>query len=108
MLFFNILNFAGFSMGKYFLRKSYNPQFMSNYTIVLGCFLILYFLGNFYLFVYFLIKAKVLLSLISLIFFFLPIVYGVLSNYKTSNSYINIQILTFLINGLYIWTILKI
>jgi len=105
LLFFNILNFAGLLLGKLFLRINVNPLFLSKYSIALGCFLIFYLIGNLYLTIYFYNTEKIYLSLISSVFVCLPFVYGCLSNYKTSKAYINLQILTFLANGIFIWAL---
>lgn len=106
VLMFNILNFAGFSAGKHFLTKNYNPHFISKYAMLIAGLLILYLSGNLYLSIYFFKIKKIFLSLTSLTFIFLPFVYGVLSNYKTSNYYINLQILTFFINSIFILEII--
>lgn len=102
ILVFNILNFAGFSAGKHFLDKKYHPHFISKYAMLIAGLLILYLIGNLYLSIYFFNLKKIFLGLIPLIFIFLPFVYGKLSNYKTSNYYINLQILTFFINSIFI------
>jgi hypothetical protein len=109
MIFFNLLNFVGFSIGKYFLRKNFTMSFMSSYSMALGGFLILYLIGNLSLCIYFFSFGNKFFSLVSAIFFFLPFIYGSLSSYKTADIYINAQILTFLINSVFIGeTILKI
>lgn len=102
MIFFNLLNFIGFIVGKYFLKKNFSPNFMSTYSTLLGIFLIIYLITNLWLSLYLFNNNKYPQSLIALIFVCLPFIYGNLSNYRTADAYINIQIFTFVINSIYI------
>jgi len=102
MLVLNILNFAGFGIGKYFLNASQNLLFISRYAMLMAGLLLIYLLGNLYLSIYLLFIGKTILSLSLSVFIFLPFMYGYLSKYKTSGFYINLQILTFLLNGIFI------
>lgn len=107
IIFFNLLSFLSFLFGKHLLKIGYNPLLLSNYAFILGVFLLLNLIGNLYLCIYFFSVDKIFLSLISLLFFISPFIYGYLSNQKTSNLYINIQIWTFLINAAYVVGIIR-